>query len=71
MLLCMSPYRTVLTTTVQYLYFKPRGSGSTRKRRDDAAGANVLSKVLCYKVKHAELFVLSCFFCVFLVWQAA
>ena len=45
-LLCALLYSTVSSTVVQYLYFKPRMSGSKHKSSGDVAGTTVLFKVL-------------------------
>ena len=39
-------------TVVQYLYFKPRMSGSKHKSRSDVAGMTVLFRVLYCKIKN-------------------
>ena len=53
---------------VQYLYFKPRMSGSKRKSSDDVAGTTVLFKVLYSKIKNVFfIFVFVCFLCIICV----
>ena len=51
-------YSTVYSTVVQYLYFKPRMSGSKRKSNSDVAGTTVLFKVLYCKIKKVFMFCL-------------
>ena len=57
-LLCTLLYSTVESTVVQYLYFKPRMSGSKRKSNSDVAGTTVLFKVLYCKIKKVFMFCL-------------
>ena len=56
-------YSTVYSTVVQYLYFKPRMSGSKRKSRGDVAGTTVLFKVLYYKIKNVFFIFLMYYLC--------
>ena len=60
---CAFVYFTVwYCTEVQYLYFKPRMSGSKRKSSGDVAGTTVLLKVLSCKIKNVFFSFRVCLF---------
>ena len=71
-LLCTLLYSIVDSTVVQYLYFKPRMSGSKRKSSSDVAGTakkhqllyctTVLFKVLYCKIKNVFFIFCVCLF---------
>ena len=71
-LLCTLLYSTVQSTVVQYLYFKPRMSGSKCKSSSDVAGTAkkcqllyctiVLFKVLYCKIKNVSFIFCICLF---------
>ena len=65
-LLCTLLYSTVQSTVVQYLYFKPRMSGSKHKSSGDVAHTTVLFKVLYCKIKNVFFNFFVCFFMCYL-----
>ena len=67
-LLCTLLYCTVQGTVVQYLYFKPRMSGSKHKSSGDVAGTTVFSRYHTVRLKMFSLFfVFVCFLCIICV----
>ena len=55
--LCFCVLYCAVLYRVQYLYFKPRMSGSKCKSSNDVAGTTVLFKVLYCKIKNVLFFV--------------
>ena len=74
-LLCILLYHTVQSAVIQYLYFKPRMSGSKRKSSGDVAGTakkrqllyctTVLFKVLYCMIKNVFFIFVFVFYVLF------
>ena len=66
LLLCTLLSSPLQRTVVEYVYFKPRISGSKHKGSRDVAGTTVLFKVLYYKIKNI-FFIFCLFLCIICV----
>ena len=62
--LCFCVFHYTVLCRLQYLYFKPRMSGSKHKSSGNIAGTTVLFKVVYYKIKNALFWFFLCIICV-------